>query len=222
MEQIQFSFANNDNYNSEEFILSTSNHEAYDWLAKWPNENSTYKTLIMYGVIGSGKSHLSNIWLKRNEARYIYSEQFEKIISCDLLESNSKYLCEDIERISDEVMFFNFINYANRKNSYILFTSNKNPKDITFKLPDLESRILSIPTVKINPPDDDMLKMILIKFFSDRQLRISREVIDFIINRSDRSIYYLQDIVSKIDIMSMQKHKNITIPFIKQVLTVNH
>ena len=107
----------------------------------------------------------------------------------------------------------------NSKDSYLLFTSSCSPQFIDFKLPDLKSRINSVNAIKIESLDDELFEMLLVKLFSDRQLRVDPDVIGYIMGRVKRSFLAIENLVAKIDRISIQEKRNITIPFVSKLLS---
>ena len=106
---------------------------------------------------------------------------------------------------------------AERKHNF-MFTSNISINDINFKLPDLKSRLLSIPQINIGLPDDELLKSVIIKQFLDKGVLVEFEVINYLMKRIDRSFDSIIKIVNEINNLSLEKSKKITIPFIKKVI----
>ena len=103
------------------------------------------------------------------------------------------------------------------RNNNLMFTSNKPISHINFKLLDLKSRMLSIPQINIGLPDDELLKNLLIKQFADKGVLVDLEVINYLIKRIDRSFESIIKMVSKINALSLEKSKKITIPFFKNI-----
>ena len=85
-------------------------------------------------------------------------------------------------------------------------------------LPDLRSRILSSLCVEINQPDDELLSLLLVKLFSDKQILIDKKIIKFIVNRSERSFSNLQSIVEMIDKKSLSTKKKLNLNFVKELI----
>ena len=52
----------------------------------------------------------------------------------------------------------------------MLLTSRQAPGEIDITLPDLRSRLRALPLLRIEPPDEGLLKAVLVKLFADRQL----------------------------------------------------
>ena len=67
-------------------------------------------------------------------------------------------------------------------------------------------------------PDDELLKNLFIKQFSDYGVIVELEVINYLIKRVDRSFESIINVVNSINALSLEKSKKITIPFIKKVL----
>ena len=72
--------------------------------------------------------------------------------------------------------------------------------------------------VKIKRPDDALLSSVLIKLFLDKQILINKEVIKFIVRRSERSFDNLEKIVNKLDNKSLITKKKINITFVKKLI----
>ena len=73
--------------------------------------------------------------------------------------------------------------------------------------------------LEINNPDDEMLLTILTKLLLDKQFIInSNDIFDYILRRVDRSYKGIYDIVDKLDILSLEKKRQLTIPLIKEIL----
>ena len=125
---------------------------------------------------------------------------------------------EDIDRNPNERNLFHLYNIAKDYRKFILFTSAVSPKELKIKLPDLRSRIMSCPISIIKNVDNEILELILFKQLSDRQINVSPEVINYILLRIDRSLAAIRELVGIIDAKSLEQKRNITIPFIKNIL----
>lgn len=204
-----FEFTKDTSYIEEDFIVSTANLEAYNTLkspVKWPS-----KRLLLLGETGSGKSHLGKIWTGQHTALVINNK--ENVFNLDL--NSHAILCEDIELIKDEKFLVHLINFCNDHSVYLLMTASTISE---FALPDLKSRINSTYKVIIKPPDEELLKIILRKLFTERQLKLSEEVMDYIFSHTERNYSFINHLVNEIDKLSLEKKRNITIPLIKLVL----
>ena len=89
---------------------------------------------------------------------------------------------------------------------------------MNFKLPDLASRSRHLLHARIEPPDDDLIFAIILKNFSDRQIKLEKKLIEFVINRIDRSYSKISQFIYKIDELSLKKKKPINFKTIKEIL----
>ena len=67
-------------------------------------------------------------------------------------------------------------------------------------------------------PTDDILRVIITKTLSDKQINISPKLIDFIINNVDRSYQKMFKFIKEVDELSLSTGKSININLIKKVL----
>ena len=212
MSQIPLYFHQKTSYLEEDFICSGSNEDAYNFIAQWPDW--LIKIAFIYGEEKCGKSHLTHIWQQKSDAIFLDIKTFE----IENLEPNRNYILENISDIEPQEKLFHLYNHVNNQGGFLLLTDNNPLSQIDFTLADLKSRLNSIPMIEIFPPDDFLLRTILIKSFSDRQLRVGNDVVEFILLRIKRSFSAINEIVIDIDKYSMQESSRITIPFIKKYI----
>ena len=72
--------------------------------------------------------------------------------------------------------------------------------------------------VGIRQPDDSLLQAILVKQFSDRQLKVKPEVISYLVIRMERSFEVARKIVAVLDEMALDGHKSVSISLAKTAL----
>ena len=87
-----------------------------------------------------------------------------------------------------------------------------------FNLKDLVSRVNNFISAEIKKPDDDLIFALILKNFSDKQIKIDKKVIDYIVKRIDRSYSKISDFIYKIDEISLKKKKSIDIKLIKEII----
>ena len=118
----------------------------------------------------------------------------------------------------DERLIYSIFNLVDQDSKYLLINSETPLGEINFELPDLASRSKNLLHAKIEPPDDDLIFAIILKNFSDRQIKLEKKIIEFIINRIDRSYSKISDFIYKIDELSLKKKKPINLKTIKEIL----
>lgn len=198
-----------------DYFVSDVNKEAVIWLDDWPNW--TTFGFIVCGPLGSGKSHLAQV-LKTLSNGCIIEAKDVSDQNIDQLSEKKCLIIENIELFTSETLLFHLYNMLLENKNNLMITSKLNMSQISFKLPDLKSRLLSLPQVNLGFPDDRLLKNLLIKQFLDKGILVEMDVIDYLIKRIDRSFEAISKLVSKIDFKSLEKAKKITIPFIKNTI----
>jgi len=198
-----------------DYFVSDVNKEAVTWLDAWPNW--TTFGFIVCGPLGSGKSHLAQV-LKTLSHGCIIEAKDVSDQNIDQLSEKKCLIIENIELFTSETLLFHLYNMLLENKNNLMITSKLTMSQISFELPDLKSRLLSLPQVNLGFPDDRLLKNLLIKQFLDKGILVEMDVIEYLIKRIDRSFEAISKLVSKIDFKSLEKAKKITIPFIKNTI----
>ena len=203
------------NFKEDDFYVSKSNKQIFDLLNKWPKWEKNF--LNISGEKFSGKTHLINIFLKKNkgtkiEANLLCDNDFKKI------KTFQNIILENVSEKINENLFFTLCNIVEQDNKYLIVTSESSIVNIDFKLDDLKSRSKNFLLQNIDKPDDELLFALILKNLSDRQISIDKKLIDYIIKRIDRSYGKIVDFIYKIDEVSLKKKRSINLSTIKEVL----
>jgi chromosomal replication initiation ATPase DnaA len=193
----------------QNYFVNQTNQKAYDLtMLDELNQN-----IMLFGPKKSGKSHLASLWKNKNKA-IIYNNNFSTII-----EAKRNVVVDDFLYSSSEENLFHLINHCKLNNLKIYFTSSKNINTYNFKFKDLHSRLREFLFLEIKSPDDEMCKMLMIKLFSDKQIIIkNEEIFDFIFKRLTRTHFHIYKFVEKLDRLSLEKKRQLTIPLIKEII----
>ncbi len=203
------------NFNEHDFYLSKSNSNAFNFINRWPDWEK--KILNISGEKFSGKSHLANIFKLKSKAFLVRGNEIDNSIfkSLKLYES---IIIDDFEECNEEEILYSIFNLIDHDNKYLLINSLKPINKIKYKLPDLASRSKNCLYAEIENPDDELLFAIILKNFSDRQIKIEKKIINFIIRRVDRSYRKIDEFIYKIDELSLKKKKPINLKTIREIL----
>jgi chromosomal replication initiation ATPase DnaA len=218
LHQYALNLKSDSSYLEEDFIEDSSNSAAKKWIDSWPNWNANIFPNIacVYGIKGSGKTHLAKIWQNKAAARSIEIDDLNQFLYRDEIKS---YLVDDIEGlISQENNLLNFINYVIENNKFLLITSQTNLHELKLTIPDLRSRLQSFISYKIDSPSELLIEQMLVKSFSDHQTIVGEEVIKFLTSRIDRNSDSVKKIVDLLNKHSLSQNKKITIPLVKSIL----
>ena len=198
-----------------DFFVSESNFYAYSLLLSWPKWEK--KIINIHGERYSGKTHLIEIFLKKNKGLIIDVKKFENY-DLDELRFNENIIIENISDEIDESLFYSFIDTIDKYNKFLILTSNKPLNDFNFKLKDLKSRIKNCLFAEIQKPDDILIQALITKNLADYQITIDSKLIDFISKRITRSFTKIREFICTIDEISLKKKKPINMKIIKEIL----
>ena len=104
----------------------------------------------------------------------------------------------------------------NNLDNYVVINSNFPIKNFKYNLKDLKSRIDSFVSLGIDLPTDDLLRVIITKYFSDKQINISPKISEYIIKNIERSYEKIFKFIKEIDDLSLSSGKSININLIKK------
>jgi chromosomal replication initiation ATPase DnaA len=214
-DQLILKFPEHRAYKREDFYVSPSNQEAYDFINNWPK---WIKRIVnIFGPSGSGKSHLSSILKTKTKCLEILANELNENIIFEFKTKEVLIIENFNEKISEELLF-SLWNIALQDNKYFLINSIKPISSYKFKLPDLTSRIKSSLNIGIKLPSDDLISAIIAKNFSDKQIMVEEKHIDYIIKRIDRSYEKISQFILTLDRYSLKKKSPFGLKLIKEVL----
>ena len=214
-QQLIFNFPFKKTYLSQDFYISKNNFNAFKLIESWPQWPSRF--INIFGPKGCGKTHLTNIISSKISSVIISPEKIdENIIS--KFKTKECLIIDDFDNDIEENLLYSIINLAVQDNKYLIISSPISLKKFKINLKDLNSRFTSFIEVGIDLPTDDLVKVILTKNFSDKQITISKKNIDYILNNIDRSYEKINLFSSLIDNLSLEKAKPINLKLIKKVL----
>lgn len=207
------------------FYVSEKNYFANKLINSWPDWKN--RCLFIYGPKDCGKTHISNIWMRKSNARLINKNFFQNF---DQIEINKEFnikgswIIEDIDLILKESnniieeKILNFLNLISPTN-YLLITSKKAPGQFITHLKDLISRLKAAVVVEVKEPDEGLLKKIILKHLENRQLLITDKQLNFLINRIERTYSCAKKISKLIDETTLKKHSKVTNEILRFIIS---
>lgn len=197
-----------------DFREAPSNADACAWLrrtADWPNHR-----LALWGDPGRGKTHLVHIWALRTGAALWHGRLLSGLLDLPV----AGIALDDADATADETALFHLLNAAGEARLPILLAARSPPSRWPVQLPDLASRLRAITAVQIGPPEDTLLRALLARLLADRQLRpVPPDAVqEWMVTHLPRATAALHEAVARLDAASLDQHRNITVPFARQVL----
>ena len=216
MSQLVFKFPFKTKYYEQDYYVSSNNFSAYRLIESWPNWPG--KWVNIFGPKGCGKTHLSNILKKKINLIYIIDAKKVDNETISKFEKLDCLIIDNYEKNIDEKIFYSLLNQSKQSDSYLLVNSILPLGNIKFDLKDLRSRTESFINLGIELPTDDLLRVIISKSFSDKQIEITPKISEYIIKNIERSYEKVFKFIKEIDDLSLSSGKSININLIKKVL----
>ncbi|MFK7967957.1 MAG: hypothetical protein AB8B68_02185 [Rickettsiaceae bacterium] len=215
MQQTTFSLINETSGHFNDFIESSSNHLAYKYINSWPNSFGVLpyaKTLIIKGPKSSGKSFLANLWAKKTGALFL-KKNYK--LTTSILDHHQAFIIDGFDSSWHEEDVLHYFNILHENNKYLLITLTNLPK---IELADLSSRINSVNKIDILMVDDELMRILIFKQFSNLSLLINDDVINYLVKILPREFPKILSVISDINKNSLENKKKITVPFIKSLI----
>jgi chromosomal replication initiation ATPase DnaA len=76
-------------------------------------------------------------------------------------------------------------------------------------LRDLASRLRALPAVTLAPPDDALLRAVMVKLFADRQLAVDEGLVGYLIARIERSFAAARAVVAELDREALRQKREV-------------
>ncbi|HUI21020.1 MAG TPA: DnaA/Hda family protein [Methylocella sp.] len=215
--QLTLELAPEPGFEVENFVVSGSNERAYAMIELWPNWPDPM--LLILGSPGAGKSHLGAIWASRAEANIrpaasLADADIEELVAAGPL------LLEDADAIgSAEAQLFHLVNLMRERRKALVLTAKAPPDSWGLRTADLLSRLRLAPSVTIGPPDDDLMRAVLVKLLIDRQLVVDVGVVSYIALRLERSLGAARSFIEALDREALARQCRISRAIAADVLT---
>ena len=215
LNQLLLDFDYKQNFRDDDFYVSQSNYYIFELINKWPKWEKNF--INISGAKYSGKTHLSNIFLKKFNGVRIDSGLLNDE-NLKTIKLHQNIVLEDLDLNVNEKLLYTLFNIIDQDNKFLVITSIKPISEIEFKLDDLRSRTKNCLLGKIENPDDELMFALILKNLSDRQIKLDKKLIDFIIKKVERSYGKIFEFIYKIDKISLKKKKPIDFKIINEAL----
>ena len=180
-----------------DFLTGAANARAIELIDQWPKWPAP--AVLLAGPVGSGKSHIVEIWREASHAAVVAAAHLEDGKVAALVSAGAMAV-EDLHAGPiDEPALFHLLNLAGERQAPVLLTSRLWPAALQLSLADLASRLRAARPVELGEPDDELLRRVLVKLFADRQLAVDSAVVDYIAVRMERSLQAANAVVDELD-----------------------
>lgn len=188
----------------DDFFVGAANAAAValiDGWRNWPNGK-----MVLTGASGAGKTHLAHVWAAQTNARIEAARE-----PFDLTDLPPAVVLENCEVVAGdpaaEERLFHLHNACMADGVPILFTACRAPSRWGLALPDLASRMAQAGLAHIDPPDDQLLMMVLLKQAADRGIVLTPATLAQITARMPRDFTAIADLIAKADALALSEKK---------------
>jgi chromosomal replication initiation ATPase DnaA len=200
----------------EDFLSGTSNAAALALIECWPQWPN--RSVVLAGPEGSGKSHLAAIWSDAAGARLVAARALEGAKVPATLATGALVIEDVAAGAFDERALFHVLNLAREQEAFVLLTARMPPAHWKVAIRDLESRLKALPVVSLTPPDDALLRAVLVKLFADRQISVEQTLISYVATRIERSFAAARAVVAMLDVEAMRRKRALTRALAAEIL----
>lgn len=204
--QLTFDWPNTVSTSREDFIVTESNRKAFVLIDSWPQW--PVHGVLLVGPEGAGKSHLARLWQEKSHAKWLETvRDLEQAVS-----SPGNSFIVELEDTQDlaETPLFHLINRAILGELFLLLTAPPTLSFDSLRLRDLRSRLRALPEVLLGPPDDVLLRALLVKQFTDRQIEIAPDVVEHVMQRIERNAAGVRHAVEQLDLLALSEGRRLT------------
>jgi chromosomal replication initiation ATPase DnaA len=206
--QLALALGHTESFAREDFLEGPSNAAALALVEAWPDWPD--RAVVLVGPEGCGKSHLAAIWATTAGARSIAARALEGTNPPAALATGALVIEDLPSDDSGQHILFHLLNLIREEKAFMLLTARTPPANWNIGLRDLASRLKALPLVTLSAPDDALLRAVIVKLFTDRQLALDESVIAYMITRIERSVAAARAAVSLLDREALRQQRPIT------------
>jgi chromosomal replication initiation ATPase DnaA len=186
----------------DDFLVTPSNAAAVALVDQWPDWLA--QAAVIAGPKGSGKTHLLEVWRQMSGAPKCAAIDIT-VATIPVLLAQGLLAVEQVDLQGvDEVTLFHLLNHARQTGTQMLFTATQWPPNF-ISLPDLATRLQTLPSATILQPDDMLLRGVIVKHFSDRQIAVDEALVSYLVTRMPRSLDTAQRLVARLDQLALER-----------------
>jgi chromosomal replication initiation ATPase DnaA len=206
-DQLALTLEHAERFGREDFLEGPSNAAALALVERWPDWPD--RIMVLVGPEGSGKSHLATVWAAAAGAKLVSAAALAEAELPDLV--TGALAVEDLAAGNfDERVLFHLINLARQHRAFVLLTARTPPAGWPFAVKDLASRLRALPVVALAPPDDALLRAVIVKLFADRQIAVDESLVNYLTARIERSFAAARAAVVALDREALRQQRPMT------------
>jgi chromosomal replication initiation ATPase DnaA len=206
--QLALALDHSESFAREDFLAGPSNAAALAMIDRWPDWPD--RALLLIGPEGAGKSHLAAVWAQISGARLVGARALEAGNLPATLATGA-LVVEDLSAGAfDERALFHLLNLVREFEAWVLITGRQSADKLAVGLPDLASRLQALPAAQIAAPGDALLRAVIVKLFTDRQIAVDETLVAYLVARVERSFAGAREAVERLDREALRQKRAVT------------
>lgn len=206
--QLALALDHAESFARDDFLSGPSNEAALALIERWPDWPG--RTVALVGPEGAGKSHLAAIWAEQSGARFVAGRALEDTDLPAALATGALVVEDAAAATTDERALFHLVNLAREEEAFVLLTSRVAPTAWPVAIRDLGSRLRALPVITLSPPDDALLRAVIVKLCADRQLAVDESFVAYLTTRIERSFAAARAAVIALDQEALRQQRPVT------------
>lgn len=201
-----------------DFLVSACNADAAAWIDRWPDWPAPLRGLAIVGPAGCGKTHLGAVWRRASGAVDLAAADLTVDGVPDALGDAVHAAVDDLTALAAPQALLHLYNTVAERGGSVLILSRTAPARIETGLPDLASRLATLPVASVGAPDEALLAGILAKHFADRQIVVREEVVAYLVTRMERSFATADRLAERLDRLALAEGRKVDRALAKRAL----
>jgi chromosomal replication initiation ATPase DnaA len=206
--QLAFALPHAESLSRDDFLEGSCNAAAVELIDRWPDWPN--RLVMLVGEPGSGKSHLAAIWAANAGARSTSARALTASAVPAALATGALVIEDLAPADIDERALFHLLNLARQEQADVLMTARTQPAGWALEVPDLLSRLRAVPVVTLAPPDDALLRALIVKLCLDRQLNVDEALVNYVASRIERSFAGARKAIALLDAEALRLRRPVT------------
>lgn len=207
----------------DNFVVANANQAAYDAVKQLKKG----QTIYIWGESGSGRSHLLQAKSANTNSYYLNSETslhiYQQLAHDESIPINI-IAADDIDQLDEQrlaalfTIFNRWRDAANTGHNFILLCSGSYaPINLNIR-EDIRTRLGWGLVFRLESLTDDECSLALRERATELGLSLSNDVLNWILTHYNRDMRSLTALLKALDVYSLEKHRAITIPLLKDLL----
>ena len=188
------------------------------------------RALYLWGPPGCGRSHLLRAMIKDKQAHFLDTEtSSEEMMTLATLPADQPggavIAVDDVQEMTEDQQAAVFALYnrwrelaATDQAFGLVVTGDRAPMMMSLR-EDLRTRLGWDLVFRLEPLSDEEKHEAIVSYALRRGLPLSPEVLDWMLTHYTRDIRQLFALVDALDRYSLSKHRTVTVPLVRQMLT---